>query len=221
MKNKISLVVISVVVLLAGFTWAMKAYQMSEEKRLGFLAQSDAKTFVPEHAPQLGAPGAKVYVVEFLDPECESCRSFYPHTKMFLKKYEGKMKLVIRYMPFHKNSKMMVQILEAARQQNKYWETLELLFRYQPEWGDHHNPQPDLVWNYLPELGLDIEKLKQDMNDPQILINLEQDVSDAKKVGVKGTPSFYVNGKPLLQFGPAQLEKMIQEAFWPRDSRIF
>ena len=49
------------------------------------------------------------------------------------------------------------------------------------------------------------------MNDPQILRNLEQDVSDAQKVGVKGTPSFYVNGKPLMTFGAAQLEKLILE----------
>ncbi len=212
MKSKVGLVVVSVVILLVGFTWAMKAYQKSEEKRLGFLAQGEAKILVPDHAPQLGAPEAYVYVVEFLDPECESCRSFYPHTKMLLKKYASQMRLVIRYMPYHKNSKMMVQILEAARKQNKYWETLELLFQYQPEWGDHHNPKPELVWTYLPELGLDIEKLKQDMNDPQILINLEQDIRDAKKVGIKGTPSFYVNGKPLLKFGPEHLEKLIQES---------
>ena len=150
-------------------------------------------------------------MVEFLDPECESCREFYPYVKMLLKENEGKIQLIVRYAPFHGNSRFVIRILEASRKQGKYWEVLENLFQYQPLWGSHHEPKPDLVWKYLPETGVDIEKIKKDMMDPAIDEMIAREVSDAENLGVRGTPTFFVNGKMLQIFGYEPLRELIQK----------
>lgn len=210
MKNKIIIVSIAFLILIAGFFAATKMYKSGESERLGFMAKEDFSKFVPDYAPKLGPSNPEVYLVEFLDPECESCRQFYPYVKMIMQEHEGKIQLVVRYAPFHPNSKYAIKILEAARKQGKYWETLEVLFRHQPEWGSHHNPRPELIWNYLPQLGLDLEKLRDDMKDPAIEAMIEKEVQDLKDLGVRGTPQFYVNGRPLETFGLEPLKDLIQ-----------
>jgi len=210
MKNKKLLIILSAFILIVIFFVGTKYYKSYEKKRLGFLATENASTFVRDYSPTMGSDDARIYLVEFLDPECESCGKFYPYVKNLMADYKGKIKLVVRYAPFHKNAKFVIKILEAARMQGKYWETLELVFRHLPEWGNHHNPKPELIWTYLPEIGLDVEKIKIDMNDPKIAKMIEQDISDGKKLGVRATPTFFVNGKPLKKFGPQYLKQAIE-----------
>ena len=191
------------------FMVGSKLYKSQESERLSFMAKDNFSTFVRDYSPRMGSSTAPVYVVEFLDPECESCREFYPSMKMLMEEYQGKIQLVIRYAPFHGNSIFIVKILEAARKQNRYWETLETLFRYQPEWGNHHNPRPELVWNYLPEAGVNVDQIKKDMEDPAIQKMIEQEITDGKALDVRMTPSFFVNGRPLQQFGYQGLKELI------------
>jgi protein-disulfide isomerase len=195
---------VAVVLVIAGvLSWQYRQTQSSE-------VQSQSHLLVRDSAMSLGEPSAKVVVVEFFDPECESCRRFHPLTKMLLEEFKGQIKLVLRYAPFHQNSKYAVQILEAARKQNLYWDVLDKLYQYQPQWGDHHHPRPELIWNYLPEVaGLDVEKLKAEMNDPATDKIIEQDLSDGQKLGVQRTPSFFVNGEPLLTFGYQELRELV------------
>lgn len=211
MKDKMSLIIGSVALLLAFFLIGVKLYQKQEAERLGFVAKADFSKFVPDYAPKLGPKDAPVYLVEFLDPECESCREFYPYVKMIMDEHPGKVQLVIRYAPFHGNSRMIIKILEAARKQNRYWETLEVLFRYQPYWGSHHDPRPDLVWKYLPEAGVDTAKIQEDMKDPAIEQMIEQEMRDLQDLGVRGTPTFFVNGRPLESFGVEQLRALVKQ----------
>ena len=82
--------------------------------------------------------------------------------------YPGKIKLVIRYAPFHDGADYFVKILEAAKKQGKYWETLDIMYKSQRWWASHSNPQPQLIWKFLPKVGLDIERLQKDINDPAI-----------------------------------------------------
>ena len=210
MKNKKLLFSLTALSFVGIFILAIFLYKSSESKRIGFLASENSEIFVRDYAPQYGDPDAKVYVIEFLDPECESCRAFYPQVKDILNDYKGKVKLIVRYAAFHKNSRIAIHALEAARKQGKYWQSLELLFKYQPNWGNHHNPQPDLIFYYLPEAGVDVAKLKEDMKDPKIAQIIAQDTADLKKLNVRGTPTFFVNGKPLANFGMQYLRQAIE-----------
>ena len=80
----------------------------------------------------------------------------------------------------------------------------------QPNWAPNHSPQPDLVWTYLAGLGLDIDRVRQDMYAPDIAQNLAQDIADAKALNVTQTPEFFVNGKPMPSFGYEQLDSARQ-----------
>jgi protein-disulfide isomerase len=216
MKNKTTLIVIASVALMGIlFFVGMKIYKANEAKKHEFAAKENFKIFAPDHSIRKGSPDAKVYVTEFFDPECESCRRFHEINVLFLKEYDGRIQYVMRYAPFHTNSIMMVKILEASRKQNKYWEVLEALYEHQPDWGDHHNPKPELVWDFLPATGVNIEQLKVDMENPEIQKIIEMDIKDGKELQITGTPTFYVNGIPPEGFGPdflkAAIEKALQE----------
>lgn len=196
------------VLLFVGANWFYKNKQSEE---LGFLAQEEAELFVRPHSPTLGSDEAKVYLVEFMDPACETCRAFSPFVKKIMDENPGKIKLVIRYAPFHDGADYFVRILEAAKKQDRYWQTLAVMYQYQPHWASHHNPQPHLIWRFLEGAGLDLEKIRQDMQDPAISAVIKQDLADAKRLNVSKTPGFFVNGRPLTTFGYMQLQQLIEE----------
>lgn len=210
MKNKSIIVIVSAAIIGMLFVVAASFYKKSESQRVGFLAAKDASLFVRPYSPRFGDENAKVFLVEFLDPECESCREFYPFVKELLKEFDGKVQLVVRYAPFHGNSVFVIKILEAARKQGKYWETLNLLFETQPSWGGHHHPQPELIWQYLPNIGIDNEKIRADLEDPKTMEIVTQDRLDGSQLGIRGTPTFFINGKVLESFGREELREALR-----------
>lgn len=201
---------LSCLALLFAFMFASSYYQEQQAEKLGFMAQENASTLIRDHSPTLGSDDARVYLVEFMDPACETCAAFSPFVKQMMDANPGRIKLVIRYAPFHEGADDFVKILEAARKQGKYWETLDVMFRSQRHWTSHHRPQLQKIWQFLPEAGLDIEKIKKDMNDPAIARLIEQDLADTKTLNVRKTPGFFVNGKPLQTFGYRQLQQLVQ-----------
>ncbi|MBU2538037.1 MAG: DsbA family protein [Proteobacteria bacterium] len=208
--KKQHIVIISGVFLVLLFVLGGYFYKTQQTKKLGFLAQEQAELFIRKHSPTLGSEEAKVFLVEFMDPACETCSAFYPFVKKLMADHPGRIKLVLRYAPFHDGADYFVRILEAAKKQGKYWETLEIMYQAQPYWASHHNPQPELVWHFLPRVGLDLERLKNDMNDPEIDRIIAQDIADAKTLNVTKTPGFFVNGKPLVTFGDVQLQQLLE-----------
>ncbi len=166
---------------------------------------------VRDDSPTQGPSLAKVTIVEFLDPECESCRAMHPIVKRIQSDFAGKIRLVVRYMPFHTNSVYAATALEAAGRQGKYWEALELLFEHQPEWGSHHEPKPQLIPGYLKTLGLDMARFEQDLKDPALAAKIERDKQDGIFLGVRATPSLFVNGRPLLELGYGPLRELLIE----------
>lgn len=204
------IVIISSVLLVLLFIVGVQIYKGQQIKKYGFLADNNASLFVREHSPTLGSDDAKVYLIKFTDPACETCSAFHPYVKKLMAAHPGKIKLVIRYNPLHEGADYPVRILEAARKQGKFWETIEILYRTQGHWTSHHIVQPQKLWRILPMAGLDVEKIKKDMNDPAIEKLIKQDLADAEALEVKKTPGFFVNGKPLTSFGRSQLRQLVE-----------
>ena len=84
------------------------------------------------------------------------------------------------------------------------------MYKTQRYWASHHNPQPHLIWKFLPGVGIDVEKIRKDMSDPGIEKIIQQDLADARTLNVRKTPGFFVNGKPLPSFGYEQLQELIK-----------
>ena len=209
MKKKYVVFISSVLLVLVFFV-GVQIYKRQQMKNYGFLAANNATLFIREYSPTLGDDDAKVYLIKFTDPACETCRAFHPYVKQLMDAHPGKIKLVIRYNPLHEGADYPVKILEAARKQGKFWETMEILYRTQGHWTRHHVVQPDKIWRILPMAGLDIEKIRKDMNDPTIQKRIDQDLADAKVLGATKTPGFFVNGKPLTTFGLSQLRQLVE-----------
>lgn len=196
--------------LILAFLVAAFMFRRNQAQELEFMARENASLFVRDHSRTFGPEDARVYLVEFTDPACETCAAFHPFTRHLMNANPGKIKVVVRYAPFHAGSDQVVRILEAAGKQGKYWETLELVFRSQEDWAINHRAQPELLWPILPQAGLDVERLQADMNDPAITRIIEQDLADAEALGVQKTPGFFVNGKPLVNFGYQQLQALVE-----------
>lgn len=162
------------------------------------------------HSITEGPASAPVTVVEFFDPECESCREMYPIVKQVQSEFGDQMRLVIRYMPLHQNSTYAASLLEAAREQNRYWEYLEIVLARQPEWGNHAAPRPELLISYASAAGLDPERLRLAATDPAIRARIDQDQQDGNALGANRTPTFFINGKRLAQLGYAQLRAAVR-----------
>jgi len=214
MKNK-KVVLLSVVLLIIGFIAVTVFYQKNEDKKIQKMAsKSSGAPFVREHSPSFGKNENKVTIVEFLDPECEACRAFHPAIKKVFKEYSDESRLVVRYLANHKNSKFVVRLLEAARKQGKYNETLDVIFKYQPKWAQHNNPKPQLLWDFLVEANLDMVKLREDFDSNYIDGMLSLDRADATKLKVRGTPTFFVNGKELKRLSYQSLLDLVESEIY-------
>jgi len=197
-------------------------YRESAQSERRPTAAADSRLVRPD-SWSLGPADAPVTLVEFLDPECESCGAFSPVVKKILKDYGGKVRLVVRYMPFHPNSRLAAAYTEAAGEQGKYWEMQEVLFRRQPEWGEIHGhgaqaaaaarrePAPVLFERYAAELGLDVVRLRAAVAENRYASKLERDMKDGQSLGVSKTPTFFVNGRMLMRFSQQELRSLIDE----------
>lgn len=199
-------IVIGTVAVAAAVFAAAAAYYPRETNGT---APQEESNLVRAHSPVIGPADAPVTIVEFLDPSCEACRAFYPIVKQIIGAFPNQTKLVIRYAALHEGSDEAVRILEAARLQDKFMPVLEKLFFEQPQWAIHGAPDIEKAWSFAGDAGLDVAKAREDAKSPAITAVLEQDMADVKTVNLQGTPTFFVNGKPLPTFGPQQLYDLV------------
>jgi protein-disulfide isomerase len=174
------------------------------------LSQRDQSLVRPD-SQMKGPADAPVTIVEFLDFECESCGAFYPSVKEVVKNYEGKILFVVRYMPFHGNSVLAAMAAEAAGRQGKFWEMEHLLFTRQMEWSHQNQPQARYMLGLANELGLDQAKFQIDLTDEANRRKIDRDKADGQSLGVRGTPTFFVNGEMMQDLSQSSLKTMIDK----------
>ena len=210
MQNK-KLVLSSILVLVLIFLGLGYFYKNSEVKKEELQTKSNSNSLIRDHSITFGDNKKNISVVEFLDPECESCALFHPIMRKLYKEYHEDIQLVVKYIPNHQNSKFAIKILEASRVQNKYEEVLDVIFEKQPLWAQHNNEKPELLWEFLSVIPeLDINKLKEDSKDPQIDKIMDIDTQDANQLNVRGTPTIFVNEKRLSVLSQKDLFDLVE-----------
>lgn len=169
-----------------------------------------AEAMIRPYSPILGPADAPVTIVEFFDPACEACRAFHPIVKDIMAEHGDAVRVVVRYTPFHgAASEEAIRVLEAARMQDVYVPVLEAVLREQPRWASHGAPAPGLILQIAATAGLDAEAARTQMLAPGVVAILNQDRADVEAVGIRQTPTFFVNGKPLDPFGEAELRRLV------------
>ena len=206
-----NLMIAAIVVLL----FAVGAWVLVQ-KSVDTSSSTAANTVIQEalasaQSPTLGDQNAKVHIVEFLDPACETCAQFYPLVKKLVADHPGQVRVSLRHVAFHQGSDYVVRVLEASRAQDKYWPTLEAVLASQAMWAPNHVARPDLVQQAIAGVGLNMTQLMTDMNSPGIAQRAQHDTSDAITMKVTATPEYFVNGRPLPSFGEQQLLELVRE----------
>jgi protein-disulfide isomerase len=148
------------------------------------------KTIPVDGSPVRGADGAPVTVVEFADFECPFCQRLAPELDELLAK-RPKVRFVYKFMPLsmHPHGEQAARAAIAAQAQGKFWEMHHQLFA-----NGTHLEDADLE-AYAKGLGLDVPRFKADMQAPATKARLEADRKLADDLGVKGTPTLYIDGR--------------------------
>ncbi|MER5967714.1 thioredoxin domain-containing protein [Streptomyces sp. NPDC002057] len=166
-------------------------------------AATDARV-VRDDSHRLTDPArSRITVVEFLDFECESCGAFHPVMDRLKKEYGDRVTFVARYFPLpgHRNSGSAARAAEAAAQQGRFREMHDKLFTTQSEWGEAEEPKDDVFRGYARALGLDMARYDADVASPRTAERVSADQRDGMGLGVRGTPSFFVDGEKVSPRG--------------------
>lgn len=150
--------------------------------------------------PWTGAAQAPVTIVEFSDFECPYCKRGMPVLKELLEKYPGKLKLVYRDFPGpnHQQALSAAEAAQCAAEQSRFWEYHDALFTRQA---------PTTGWNFsalAEDLGLHRPSFDACMKENRYREEVVKDLQDGLKLGVTSTPTFFINGRPLVGARPLE-----------------
>jgi protein-disulfide isomerase len=138
-----------------------------------------------------GPDDAAVTIVEFSDFQCPFCSQAAGLVKQIVEAYPDDVRVVYKNypLPFHKQALPAAKAAVAAGKQGKFWEMHDKLFE------NYRTLNDDVYATYASEIGIDVEKFKSDMASDEVKKIVDQDMSDARTAEVRGTPTFFINGK--------------------------
>jgi protein-disulfide isomerase len=146
-----------------------------------------------------GAKDGKVTLVEFGDFQCPACGAFEPVVRQVLADNKDTLKIVYKHFPLtqiHRNALPAAKATEAASLQGKFWEMHDILYDKQEEWSGALNSR-DYFLTYATTIGLDTKKFLADYDNPSVEEKILAEFREGVKLGIQGTPTFFVNGKQL------------------------
>ena len=160
-------------------------------------------------APMKGDPGAPVTIVEFGDFQCPFCANSQPLLKQVLDAYPGKVKFIFKNLPLvqiHPNARPAAIAAHAASEQGKFWEMRELLYQ------NYNKLNPETIKSLAQQVGLDMAKFDASVASDKTAAAVEKDIADSRAAMVTGTPTYFVNGKRVMQRDFQTFQRMIDEA---------
>jgi protein-disulfide isomerase len=179
-----------VVILLALMVWTVKGSGTKPVFEVGVINALDNTA---------GNLQSKVIVVQYSDFQCPACRTYYMVMRQLMVEFNDKVAFVYRYFPLsniHPNADFAARAAQVASKQGKFWEMHNLLFEKQDEWAKVSNIEP-VFESYATLLGLDVEKFKTDFLSQEVKDLVESQKENALKLGLQGTPTFFVNGEQI------------------------
>ncbi len=144
-----------------------------------------------EGSPSRGPDAAPVVVVEFADFECPFCQKFAPELDALWQARRDRVRFVYKFMPLpmHPHGEAAARAAIAAQMQGKFWEMHHELFAH-----GQHLEDADLD-GYAKAIGLDVARFRADAAGPEAKARIDADRKLADTLGVKGTPTIYIDGR--------------------------
>jgi len=165
---------------------------------------------VPEDDdPAYGPPDAPITIIEFSDYECPYCRKWHLEVWPRLKAaYPDQIRLVYRDFPLtsiHANAIPAAIAANCAGEQGQYWEFNELLFSMK------YNLGASAYQSYAEELGLNMQDFQECVTSDRQNQEIQADFEFATNIGVRSTPTFFVNGIPVVGAQPFEVFQQLIE----------
>jgi protein-disulfide isomerase len=164
-----------------------------------------------------GSANAKVTIVEWSDFQCPFCSRVVPTMKELEQAYGDDLRIAFKHnaLPMHNRAKAAAIAAEAAGKQGKFWEMHDKLFANAKELTDEN------FVKWAEEIGLDAAQFKKDLADPALAKKVDDNQAQGGKLGARGTPAFFVNGRYLSGAQPADaFKKLIDEEMKKADALI-
>lgn len=175
-----------------------------------FLKEPESPIFSisTQDQPSLGSVNAAVTIIAFTDYQCPSCASIHPALERLVKENAGKVRLVARDFPLsqHTEAFKAAEAAEAAREQGKYWEYVHVLMQNQSSLG------VDKLKSFAGELGLDRARFDAALDSGKFSETVQNDVDEGMKLGLKGTPSLFINGRRVTAKSYEELKASVDAA---------
>lgn len=137
---------------------------------------------------------APVTIVEFSDFECPYCKQVVPTLTQLLSRYPEKVKLVFRDFPLdsiHPQARKAAEAARCAEDQGKFWEYHDALFANAPKLGAEE------LAAYARQVGLDVASFQRCLGSGTHAAAVQKSVDEGIRLGVTGTPAFFINGELL------------------------
>ena len=164
--------------------------------------------------PFLGPAEAPVTIVEFSDFQCPFCQRFREQTlDQLLTAYEGKVRFVYRDYPIssiHPHAQKAAEAAQCAHEQGKFWAMHDRLMAEQSAWASASNV-PATFQSYADELKLNVEQFSNCLSSGQFAAEVQKDYQHGQSYGVRGTPTFFINGRIVAGAVPFSTFKAIIE----------
>lgn len=145
-----------------------------------------------------GNPDADVVLVEYSDFQCPACRAFQPVIDDALERFGEDIRFEYNHfpLPIHPHAQAAAVAAEAAGQQDAFFAYHDLLYERQDQWSNMASPDPVFI-SFAEELGLDTAQFRRQMNSSLLQDKVRADFAEAQRLGLRGTPSFILNGEQM------------------------
>ncbi len=164
----------------------------------------------PTDTKPIGCKGndCPLTVVEYSEFQCPFCTKVLPTVKRLMAEYKGKVRWIVRDFPlgFHKRARPAAAAAHCAKRQGKFWQMYDQLFANQRSLEDTDFKK------YAKKIKLDSKKFEKCLKDPKIMAAVEKNYRSGEKLGVTGTPAFFINGRRLSGALPySEFKKIFDE----------
>ncbi|MFH0900115.1 MAG: thioredoxin domain-containing protein [Pseudomonadota bacterium] len=179
-------------------TAGMTIERLEEELGPGNPQSERMRVVVTPSDPGFGPANALVTLVEFSDFECPFCSRGASVVQQIKGAYPNQVRVVFKQspLPFHKNAVPAAEAVLAAHEQGKFWQMHDKLFANQKALDRAS------LERYAGEIGLDLKKFKDALDTHKFKAKIDSEMAQAQRVGARGTPNFFVNGKQLTGAKP-------------------
>ena len=163
-------------------------------------------------SPIRGPSEAPVTIVEFSDFQCPFCARATPTIQQLLDQYPGKIQWVFKHypLPIHPDAPLAHEASVAAGEQGKFWEMHDLIFINQ-----RAMKREDLL-KHATQLGLDMKRFTEKLDSGEFKPVVRNDMEEGQKLGVRGTPTFFINGRRVVGALPFEtFQGIVEQALNP------